>query len=94
MERWRIQSESCGAAADGRRVAHGEGVTVGRIAHPTGMHADGAYGAALPRHPDFTRLDQHAKGSARPGGVEAKRPPRGGRDGRCPVWRPGYFIVL
>lgn len=58
---------------------------VGRIAHPTGIQADDAYGAALPRHPDFTRLDQSAEGSARPGGVGSEAPAPWGRDGRCPA---------
>lgn len=31
----------------------------------------------------------NTKGSARPGGVEAKRPPRGRRDGRCLAFQPG-----
>nr|WP_254604192.1 aminodeoxychorismate synthase component I [Leisingera sp. ANG59] len=34
-------------------------------------------------------LPQDAQGSARPDEEEAKRPPRGGRDGRCPAYQPG-----
>ena len=34
-------------------------------------------------------LSVRTEDSARPDGVEAKRPPRGGRVGRCPDLRPG-----
>lgn len=36
----------------------------------------------------------HAKGSTRPGGVEARRPPRGGRNGRSPAYGQAGESIL